>query len=90
MKSWEILSEGSSKNHYVFKDNILEISNEFQLNLLVLVVIQNYVGDSLTVEQINNHASMFPFRYLIRKEDIVSSQFEVIEDRIDTYISILS
>ena len=36
LKSWEILSEGNSKNHYVFKDNLLEISNEFQLNLLVL------------------------------------------------------
>lgn len=90
LKSWEILSEGNSKNDYVFKDNLLEISNEFQLNLLVLVVIQNHVGDSLTIEQINNHASMFPFRYLIRKEDIVSSQFEIIEDRLDTYISILS
>ncbi len=88
LKNWGILSEGTDKSHFLFEDKLLEINDLFQKNLLVLTTIKNHTGESLTMEQINNNSSMFPFNYFIKREDLFFPMVEIIEDRVDTYVSI--
>lgn len=88
LKSWGILSEGTDRSHFLFGDKLLEINDLFQKNLLVLTTIKNHTGESLTMEQINNNSSMFPFNYFIKREDLFFPMLEIIEDRVDTYVSI--
>ena len=90
LKSWQILSEGSEKSSFVFEGNFLNVATELQKNLLVVAVIQNAENEAMTIEQINNAASMFPFVYDIRREDITLEQLEVVSDRLDNYVSIIS
>ena len=87
LKSWQILSEGGNKGSFIFEGNFLVLSDSLQKNLLTMATIQNANGGVLTIEQINSAASMFPFDYNIKREDINFEQLEVINDRSGPYIS---